>query len=281
ERFAEAGHIQLKGRMTDFATIVERQNVDNDDVEESVIRKSKFLNLLKMKPKKAFVQRLRRPKNQHPTYKQGKKALDAKLYKDAITWLERALEHYPNSSTIQCDLAFAYMGSSDHKKSYKYVNQAIKNNPRNARAWTCRGEHHMMQAEFKQSLKNLEQSLDIKPNDAYTLSLRGKVFYMLNQYDNALTDLHKALKLDPENLIALKLRGEVFLSLRQVNNALNDLKSLDIEPYNADAQNCLCLCYQHGIGVEKDAKKAVELYEKAVEQGVASAQNSLGYCYEY
>src|SRR6185312_15361762 len=59
ERFVEAGHIQpnAKGsRMTDFATIVEKQNVDNDDIEESAIRKSKFLNLLKMKPKKAFVQ---------------------------------------------------------------------------------------------------------------------------------------------------------------------------------------------------------------------------------
>src|SRR6185436_15359889 len=134
-------------------------------------------------------------------------ALDAKLYKDAIILLERALELYPNSSTIQCDLAIAYMGILDYKKSHEYVTEAIKNNPKNARAWTCCGEYHMMQSEFRQSLKHLEQALDIKPNDAYTLSLRGKVFYMLNQYDNALTNLHKSLELDPENLIALRLRG--------------------------------------------------------------------------
>ena len=46
------------------------------------------------------------------------------------------------------------------------------------------------------------------------------------------------------------------------------------------AQNSLGHCYKHGIGVEKDAKKAVKLYEKAVEQESTSAQYNLGLCYE-
>src|SRR5438128_9098447 len=76
EKFVKAGHITPKGKTTDFTTIVENQ--DNDDAEESSIIKSKFLYLLKMKPKKTLLQKMRRPKNLHHTYKQGKKAHDEK-----------------------------------------------------------------------------------------------------------------------------------------------------------------------------------------------------------
>src|SRR5438128_11669347 len=53
EKFVKAGHITPKDKTTDFTNIVENQ--DNDDAEETSIRKSKFLYLLKMKPKKSVI----------------------------------------------------------------------------------------------------------------------------------------------------------------------------------------------------------------------------------
>ena len=47
----------------------------------------------------------------------------------------------------------------------------------------------------------------------------------------------------------------------------SDIKAA--EQGTADAQNELGYCYKHGIGVGKDAKKAVELFQKATEQGHA------------
>src|SRR5207248_3346994 len=116
ERFVETGHITTPPRnyRMDFTTIVENQ--DNSDAEESSIRKSKFLYLLKMKPKKTLMQKIRRPKGQHPTYRQGKKALNNERYRDAILWLQRALEHYPDSSTILYNLAMAYMKSTNYQE---------------------------------------------------------------------------------------------------------------------------------------------------------------------
>ena len=35
----------------------------------------------------------------------------------------------------------------------------------------------------------------------------------------------------------------------------------------------LGICYYYGIGIEKDANKAVELYQKAAKQGLAAAQS--------
>ena len=51
------------------------------------------------------------------------------------------------------------------------------------------------------------------------------------------------------------------------------------DPY---AQDNLGWCYKNGIGLEKDARKAVELFQKAAEQEqCANAYTNLGICYKY
>jgi TPR repeat protein len=42
----------------------------------------------------------------------------------------------------------------------------------------------------------------------------------------------------------------------------------------------LAVCYANGEGVTKSAEKAVELYERAIELGNASAMFNLAVCYE-
>src|SRR6185312_7224307 len=49
----------------------------------------------------------------------------------------------------------------------------------------------------------------------------------------------------------------------------------------ASAQYNLGVQYQNGVGVEKNYKKAVEYYKKAVEQGHVESQCNLGICYQY
>jgi len=51
------------------------------------------------------------------------------------------------------------------------------------------------------------------------------------------------------------------------------------EQGNATAQNNLGFCYANGQGATKDEPEAVKWYRKAVEQGNATAQNNLGTCY--
>ena len=52
------------------------------------------------------------------------------------------------------------------------------------------------------------------------------------------------------------------------------------EQGHTTAQYFLAYCYRYGIWVSKDEKKAVEWYIKAAEQGHTDAQNSLGYCFQ-
>ncbi len=49
---------------------------------------------------------------------------------------------------------------------------------------------------------------------------------------------------------------------------------------DASAQYNLGFCYANGAGVDKDDKEAVRWYRKAADQGNADAQTNLGFCYE-
>ena len=58
------------------------------------------------------------------------------------------------------------------------------------------------------------------------------------------------------------------------------LYSLAAEKGQAKAQIGLGICYEEGVGIEKNLTKAVEWYTKAAEQGNATAQCNLGFCYD-
>jgi len=56
---------------------------------------------------------------------------------------------------------------------------------------------------------------------------------------------------------------------------------LAAEQGDMDAMLSLGYCYEYGIGILKDTRKAFELYTKAAKKGLAVAQLVLGYCCEH
>ncbi|GBC03724.1 hypothetical protein RclHR1_05290012 [Rhizophagus clarus] len=52
-----------------------------------------------------------------------------------------------------------------------------------------------------------------------------------------------------------------------------------VENENIIAYDNLAICYELGIGVDKDKTKAFEFYEKSAEKGYVNAKFHLGYCY--
>ena len=61
-------------------------------------------------------------------------------------------------------------------------------------------------------------------------------------------------------------------------NYISKLKK-QAEAGDIEAQFNLGMCYKNGYGVEKNLRKATNLYRKAAEQGDATAQYNLGLCY--
>ena len=72
------------------------------------------------------------------------------------------------------------MENLNYQKCYNYINQAIKNNPTNARAWAWHGKYYMQQLESKQALKDLKQSLKIDTSDTFALEIRGNILSVVS-----------------------------------------------------------------------------------------------------
>src|SRR6185312_11430136 len=80
------------------------------------------------------------------------------------------------------------------------------------------------------------------------------------------------------NVEKLFQKANVAYNKKKLEKAI-ELYQKAAEQGYAAAQNNLGGCYYNGTGVEKDEQKAVKWYQKAAEQGYAAAQNNLGTCY--
>ena len=93
----------------------------------------------------------------------------------------------------------------------------------------------------------------------------------------------KALPDDASNVYEETLKNTKGTADHSPKNEPDDPKNsterMAAEQGDADAQFNLGWRYDCGDGVEKNPKKAVELYRKAADQGHAGAQNNLGMCY--
>lgn len=75
--------------------------------------------------------------------------------------------------------------------------------------------------------------------------------------------------------------GYIFSNIELEESKKDDLYDyIQSQPDSVFKQFNLGNCYYYGYGVSKDYEKAVYWYEKAANQGYATAQNNIGYCYE-
>ena len=76
------------------------------------------------------------------------------------------------------------------------------------------------------------------------------------------------------------LRTEYGSHRPELTKALFVINQMIVKMGDPEGIYFMGLCYLEGDGCEKDKKKAVELFEKAADAGIARAYYSLGYCYE-
>jgi tetratricopeptide (TPR) repeat protein len=122
----------------------------------------------------------------------------------------------------------------------------------------------------------------VKPNpkDAEAYVNRGVAELAKRDLDAAIADFDKAIELNPDSAEAYVNRGVAKLAKGDPDAAITDFnKALQLKPDDAIGHYFMGFCYANGQGVKKDAAKAVKMYRKAADQGLAQAQWRLGLCY--
>lgn len=81
-----------------------------------------------------------------------------------------------------------------------------------------------------------------------------------------------------DDVVAQSILAIRCINMKNYDKAIVLLNKASSKGY-AGAQNTLAVCYEFGIGVAKDTKKAIEWYSKAASQNNAVAMKNLGKLY--
>ena len=133
---------------------------------------------------------------------------DKKLYKDAMTVYDRALENDPDPDLLYARAMLAEkMGRLDILE--RDLKEIIGRDPKHAQALNALGYTLADQTNrYQEAYELIRKALELSPDDFYILDSMGWVLYRLGRLDESITYLNKALSVRPDPEIAAHL-GEV------------------------------------------------------------------------
>jgi len=114
---------------------------------------------------------------------------------------------------------YSYGGAYRHFTKYdttiRYLNEIIKFDPKNNKAYKNRGEAYRQHGEYTIAIIDFSEAIRLDPSDSVAYCNRGKVYmdnyHLDDNYDKAIKDFTEAIRLDPNNLSAYYNRGKLYL----------------------------------------------------------------------
>jgi tetratricopeptide (TPR) repeat protein len=86
-----------------------------------------------------------------------------------------------------------------YDQAVKYLNEAIKQEPRNANIYHLRGICYMVMEKEEPALKDLAKAIELNPRDPDFPQDRAKLHSKLKSYQKAIADYETSAKLDDED----------------------------------------------------------------------------------
>jgi tetratricopeptide (TPR) repeat protein len=104
------------------------------------------------------------------------------------------------------------------------LNQAIKANPRYARAYNGRGLVKLAVNDLKGSMRDFDMAISLDPKYASAYNSRGVLRLSQRDFDNALIDFNSAINLDPNSADTYSNRGLIFIRLGKREAAIQNFQ---------------------------------------------------------
>lgn len=155
---------------------------------------------------------------------------DAHKYKDAIYFMNQAVEKFPNDFVVNLIYGLSLSQNNEHEKAVEILKRALK----------------------------------IDANDVTALAAIGYSLNQLQQNDEALNYLNRALNFDPKSLQVISIKALIHENRKEyeISDSLY-LKALEIDSTNVLILNNLAYSYsERGINL----KQAFEMSKKAIDK---------------
>jgi tetratricopeptide (TPR) repeat protein len=146
------------------------------------------------------------------------------IWLNEINFWSAILGKFPDSAVAQYSLGAAYMKENDLERAELHMNNAVKCDPRNCKAWRNKGALHMRQGRTTEALKALNKSLEIFPF-AKAYFTRAMLYHSLHSYALAISDADKVLEQQPNDARAYYLKADCEEQCGKSREALENLSS--------------------------------------------------------
>ncbi len=144
--------------------------------------------------------------------------------------------------------------------SLMYFTRLIRENPRDADAYTHRAYVWKAKKEYDIAIQDYNDLLRISP-DATAFASRGVIWDLKKRYDQAIADFDEAVRLDPSDPLAYYDRGVAYLHKHEDDKALADFtETIRLDPAFSAAY------LERGLvwSIKKDYERALSDYETAM-----------------
>ena len=176
-----------------------------------------------------------------------------------------AADQYQRSSANAAlfEKAESAINAKTYDKAEKFLQDVVKNDPKDFQVWTELGNVHLLQNKFAEAENEYLHAIDIHADYFLALLNLGRAEIALQRYDVAVDVLNRAIKVRATSADANYLLGEAYLQLKKGSVAVGFLnEALRLDPKGmADVHLRLALLY-NGAGMKDKAAAEYEAFLK-------------------
>ena len=143
-----------------------------------------------------------------------------------------------NTSNVQIhvDRGFDRFRDQEYEAAVAYFDEAVRLDPRNARAFYGRGLARYSVRDFESAAHDYDESIRLDPSEASVFLSRGMLRFQKREVEEAIADYTESIRLDPKSTHAYQKRGDAWLFGKEFEKARADLEEVvRLDPDNAKA----------------------------------------------
>ncbi len=141
--------------------------------------------------------------------KSAKKLVEANKYYEAIDYLERGLNLYPENRKLLYNLAKNYFRVNNYSRTVETIKKYIAADKRNKYAFYVCGAAYYQMMDYQNALEMLEEALRIDQNFVNAHFALGMAYKKINNRPEAIRCFERVVNLDSDNKMALYELGEL------------------------------------------------------------------------
>ena len=157
-------------------------------------------------------------------------------YTEALKYLQKAIKINPKNKYVLYDIAFCYEQISNLEKSAKYYGKYLEENPHSANAWYNLGVINNLAKKYNEAVEAYDFAIAVKPDFASAYFNKASILNNSGKTEEAISVYKDFLKIEKNNVPALTRTAECCMRLERYEDAkLYFKKALKIDNNYPDA----------------------------------------------